>query len=230
MPIIAPPTAAPPHVPTRAPRRTSTVGVVIAGLVLVAPVLALTLATWGVITARQTTVEQRDIEDPWLSTRDRAALGLPSSATTMFSPGAAVAVAQALDTAIAAGGAPTSFTQISLYPDDAIAVARDADRPDQVDQYAWVAGRVGPSSPHPAVDDLDRLTFTVDEVDWSAVSRLAGSAVAMSGVEDGTITHVIVDRSPSDEQAPVTIRIYVSGPHSSGFVEASATGIVLDVY
>ena len=44
------------------------------------------------------------------------------------------------------------------------------------------------------------------------------------------ITHVIVDRSTLDERRPITIRIYVSGPRSSGFVEASTTGTVLDVY
>jgi hypothetical protein len=204
--------------------------VLLAGLVLVGPVVGLTLAGWGFATARHTTAEQRDIDDPTLSARDQAALGLPASVTTMFGPGAARAVAHAFDSAIAHGGASARFAQISLYSDFAIAVAADARRPGLVEQYPWRAGRVGTSSPRAAVDDLDRLTFTVDEIDWSAIAHLAGTAAEFAGVEEGVVTHVIVDRSTLDEDLPITIRIYVSGPRSSGFVEASATGDVLDVY
>jgi hypothetical protein len=208
-------------------RRFPLARLVLIAVVLAGPVLGISLVTWGVINARHVTTETRDLNDPTLSDRDRAALDLPSSASTFFGPGAAAAVVRSFDDSIAG---PTRFTQISLYSDYAIAVAQDSGRPAHLDQYPWRSGHVGTSSPRPAVDDADALAFTIDQVDWSAISRLAGTAVAVTGVEQGPITHVIVDRSTFDASLPITIRIYVSGPRSSGFIEASATGDVTTVY
>lgn len=196
-------------------------------LVLAGSVLGISLATWGVIAARHGSTSASDATDPTLSDTDRAALGLPASVTTFYDPGAAGAVVESLDLAIAG---PTRFTQISLYSDYAVAVAQDAGQPDHLDQYPWRSGEVGTSSPRPSTGDVDSLTFDLDEVDWSAISRLASSAVALTGVEAGAITHVIVDRSTFDASLPITIRIYVSGPRSSGFLEATAAGAVTAVY
>jgi hypothetical protein len=161
-------------------RCVSFVGVLFTVLVLFGPVLGISLVSWGFITAHHADTESRELSDPNLSDRDRAALGLPQSVTDLSGPGAAAAITSSFEHTLGPG---TRFTQISLYSDYAVAVQRVADQ-----------------------------------------------AVGLTGVEDGAVTYVIVDRSTSDRTLPITISVYVSGPRSSGYVEASAAGDITAVY
>jgi hypothetical protein len=49
-------------------------------------------------------------------------------------------------------------------------------------------------------------------------------------VEEGAVTHVSVSRDTFSGDHQVVIRMYVSGPRSSGFIEADANGNILNVY
>jgi hypothetical protein len=120
------------------------------------------------------------------------------------------------------------FTQISFYRDAAVALVHPAGASSQ--QYVWRAGRLAGSTPRTAPGEPDELGFAAADVDWHAIAGLAGRAAALTGVEGGTVTHVIVDRSPFDPTLPITIRVSVAGPTGAGFVEASASGQILAVY
>jgi hypothetical protein len=96
---------------------------------------------------------------------------------------------------------------------------------------------VGTATPRPTPGAAPNLTepatealaFTAGDVRWAAIAGLADRAVELTGVEGGEVTHVIVDRSTFDADLAITIRIYVSSPSSSGFVEATASGDVIAV-
>ena len=55
------------------------------------------------------------------------------------------------------------------------------------------------------------------------------SAVATSGVEQGTISHVTVERNIFGDTPNLIARIYVTGPRSSAFIEVAADGTVIAV-
>lgn len=219
-------------VPYAAPRRRrSVLGVLGILLLLAGPVAGIGGAVWAFLASRDAVRDARDLSDPDLSDADRAALGLPDGVTTLFEQGAAGAVVDAFEDGVpGVGDAPTRFVRLSFYSDYAFAEVQDAAQPAHVDRYPWRSGRVGASTPELTIDDPDAMVFSAADVDWSAIAGLVAGAPAATGVEQGTVSHVIVDRSTFDPSLPITIRIYVTGPRGSGFVEASATGVVLAVY
>jgi hypothetical protein len=223
------PTTRQPH--GRTSRGRSPWAATVASALAAGAVLSLALVTWSFVTANRaenpTQTHAGQTAESALSDRDRAVLSLPDEATDLFHTDAAGAVVTAIAAALPD---QTQFTQVSVYPDYAVAVALDADQPTTQDQYAWRAGRLGTASPRPSSGDLHSLSFRTDQVDWSAVAALAAAAPGLTQVQAGMVTHVIVDRSMSTVDLPITIRVYVSGPTSSGFIEASATGTVIAVH
>ena len=91
-------------------------------------------------------------------------------------------------------------------------------------------GVLGESSPVRLVGggDLEANLFSSTDVKWKAIPALVASAVEVTGVEDGEVTHVIVQRN-LPFTADVVIRVYVNGPRTSGFVEADAQGNILEI-
>ncbi|MGD9998418.1 MAG: hypothetical protein AB7L17_17630 [Ilumatobacteraceae bacterium] len=199
------------------PLLTATVAALATAFVVVVAVVG-----WTVSSARPTDVRVAD-RTGVLSDADRLALGLPDSASTMFDPGAATAVVAAFQRAL--GGA--ALAQISLYPDSAVAVVAAGNG---LEQHVWTDGRIGDGSPRASNGDLASLAFDASAVDWSAIAALADRASVLTGVAGGTVSHVIVDRSTFDPRLPITIRVSVTGPTGSGYVEATAAGDVLAVY
>ncbi len=144
--------------------------------------------------------------DGSLSGDEAESLGLDVDATTLFDPAAAAALVATLDGELA--GSPTEFTQVILYPDYAIVVARDPAAPTHVDQYIWRGGEVTGPTPQANLDDLEAMLFDASDVDWAAVGTAAAQAPALTGIEDGEVTHVMADRGFGDGN-PLVVRIYV---------------------
>jgi hypothetical protein len=235
MPIVASGVVIEPHLlgggplarRVRSSRVRPLLGAGVAALATAALVVVAVVA-WTGLTAGSSGGPAAPAHSGTLSNADRAALSLPATASTMFDTGAAGAVVGAFEDAL---GSP-QVTQISLYPDSAAAVVAAGTGPQQytLAQYTWSDGLIETASARTTVDDPHDLAFDVGDVDWTSVAGLVEQAPVLTGVAGGVVTHVIVDRSTFDPRLPITIRVSVSGPTGSGFVEATATGDVLAVY
>ncbi|MDO8363517.1 MAG: hypothetical protein Q7V88_11520 [Actinomycetota bacterium] len=213
-------------------------------LIVVGGVLAgIGAAVWGVMKAKdsvdrvtQQANEQandavdraNELSDPSLSDNDRAALGLTGNEQSLFEGAAAAAVTAAMDEAII--GEPTNFTQILLYSDYAFATAQNPTALDHLDDYGWRLGEVSASTPQPNDADAPSKVFTVADVDWTAVGAVIADAVRVSNVENGKVSHVIATRNSFAEGMPVVVRVYVSGPRSSAYIEVAPDGTVIAVH
>lgn len=149
---------------------------------------------------------------------------LAPATVSLFGEGGAPAVVAAFEAAIS--GEPSRFMQIILYPDYAFASAQDANTPTHVDEYPWREGAVGASSPVTlaGVGDLEASLFGASDVDWAFIARAVVEAPTMLAVEEGAVTHIIVDRSVFTDDFSVVVRVYVTGPRGGGYVEYTPAG------
>lgn len=74
------------------------------------------------------------------------------------------------------------------------------------------------------------MAFTVDAVDWVAISNLVADAVRISKVEQGEVSYLIVQRDTFTAELPMVVRIYVNGPRGSAYIQAAADGTVINVF
>ena len=216
-----------------APRRTRRWGATIISLIIVAGIVAgIGAAVVGVMRAKDSVDnalnQSNELSDPNLSNNDRAALGLTGNEQTMFEGAAPGAVAAAFDTGIP--GEPTMFLDMLLYPDYAFATAQNSTLPDHFDQYGWRTGTLGSPSPEQNDAAATNAVFSIDQVNWAGLSALVTGAVDLTAVEQGAVTHVSVSRDTFGADLPIVIRVYVSGPRSSAFIEADAYGTVIQIF
>lgn len=172
--------------------------------------------------------QSNELSDPNLSNNDRATLGLTGNEQTMFEGAAPGAVAAAFDTGIP--GEPTMFRDMLLYPDYAFATAQNSTLPDHFDEYGWRTGALGSPSPEQNDAEAANAVFSIDQVNWAGLSALVTSAVDLTAVEQGVVTHVSVSRDTFGANLPIVIRVYVSGPRSNAFIEADANGTVIQIF
>ena len=154
----------------------------------------------------------------------------PTAAVSLFDPAGATAVIGTFEAAI--GGAPTKMMRVVLYPGYAFATAQDPANPLHVDEYEYRDGFVGLPSPVTLVGDgdLESNLFATTDVDWTFVSRAVSEAPSLlPAVEEGEVTHIIVERSVFTPDFSVTVRVYVSGPRGGGYVEYTPTGEFIKV-
>jgi hypothetical protein len=178
------------------------------------------------------TVTVPTITAPGVAVGEQPPASAPTAVPTFVSPfaeGGAPALIAQYDAAIS--GEPTRFLQVILYPEYAFAQAQDADIPDHVDEYPWRDGAIGPSSPVQLVGDgdLDANLWSATEVDWTFLARAVAEAPGLTTVEQGTVSHIIVERSVFTADFAVVVRVYVTGPRSSGYVEYTAAGALIQV-
>jgi hypothetical protein len=201
-------------------------------LLLVTIVGGVAAGVWGVwkgISAvRQATTNANEVANPNLSDRDLDSLQLGGDEQFLFEGDAAEAVAEALDDAIP--GRPTGFTEIYVFTDYAIATAEDPRTAGRFDRYIWRGGTVGEPSPEQDNPDMAGATFTVDEIDWNAITDLVEDADTLTSVESGEVNYFIVSRDTFVEVGDVVVRIYVNGPRGSAVIEATANGEVVRVF
>ena len=158
------------------------------------------------------------------------AASVPAAPVSLFDPAGATALIGTYEAAV--GGAPTKLMNVTIYPDYAFATAQDPANPLHVDEYPYRAGVVGASSPVTLVGDgdLESNLFATTDVDWTFLSRAVAEAPSlMPTVEEGVVTHIIVERSVFTPDFSVVVRVYVSGPRGGGYVEYSAAGALLQV-
>ncbi|TPW10071.1 MAG: hypothetical protein FD127_3910 [Acidimicrobiaceae bacterium] len=148
----------------------------------------------------------------------------PAATVSLFDEGGAPAVVAAFEAAIS--GEPSRFMQIILYPDYAFASAQDANTPTHVDEYPWREGAVGASSPVTLFGDgdLEASLFSASDVDWAFIARAVVEAPTTLAVEEGAVSHIIVDRSVFTDDFSVVVRVYVTGPRGGGYVEYTPAG------
>lgn len=188
-------------------------------------------AVYGALKAKNAVEDAVDLSNelsnPELSGGDRSALGLTANEQFLWEGAAPGALAAVLDNGLA--GQPTGFLEISLYPDYAIASAQNPTLPDHFDRFTWRTGSLDAGTPLPNDAEGATLAFTIDQMNWTALAAVAANAVATSGVEQGTISHIIVQRNIFGPTPDVIARIYINGPRSSAFIEVAADGTVIAV-
>ena len=216
-----------PYVATK--RRRSFGGLLVVLLLVAGPAIGVGVGIWAFIAARDAVSHTQDLIDAKLSDSDRRSLGLGDGVTSLFDPGAAPAVVAAFQANLA--GPNTKFTHVLLYPDYAFADAQDPSIPTHLDEYGWRSGAVGTPTPQQNDPELATKLFGSSDVNWDTVAALTAAAPSLLQVEQGAVSHVIVERSSSTDQPGVVVSVYVSGPRSSGFLQANAlTGEVLDTH
>lgn len=159
-----------------------------------------------------------------------AAPATPAAPASLFDPAGAPTLISTYEAAI--GASPARLLEVVIYPEYSFATAQSPTNAAHVDEYPYRNGVVGASSPVQLVGDgdLEANLFTSTDVDWTFISRAVTEAPSlMPSVEQGAVTHVIVDRSVFRPDFSVTVRVYVSGPRGGGYVEYTATGDLIQV-
>jgi hypothetical protein len=132
----------------------------------------------------------------------------------------------ALDGLEEAAGGELRLLELVLYPQYAIAQARDPRQPANVDRYLFRAGTVDPPVPvmtFPGTN-LDAETFTRADVTFRDVPRLLLDARSRVGIRRAQVTHVIIERDTVFSGGAVIVRVYAGTDRSSGYVEYTAGG------
>ena len=152
-----------------------------------------------------------------------------SGPASLFEGDAARMVADQLELALA--GDPTRLTTVYVFADYAIATAQDPENPGRLIGAYWRDGRVSDAnitSTHSG-GDLGSQLFTEGEVNWDAIAVLVAEAPGLLTLADGQVSYVAVQRIGIGNPPPIVIDVYVEGSSRSGYVEASASGVVLSV-
>ena len=150
--------------------------------------------------------------------------GLPNGATSLFDSAATGAIVGLLDDELP--GEPTQFNMIIIFPDYALASGVDPDDPGSTVGAVWLAGQVSEGPGMPSVEDVAEV-FAATDVDWGAISKLVAEAPALVGGDDGTVTHVIIQRWAFEDGSPLRVLVYVDG---EGYVQAAPDGTVLATF
>lgn len=124
-------------------------------------------------------------------------------------------------------GAPHRARSVSIYPTYAFLEYQDPENPAHIDELTWRDGRVEGPEPVPLMgrEDVPSQLFTLGDVNLEAVPALARRALDEFALENGEVTHVIIDRFFGGDGS-VMIRVYVSDVErgGGGYLLADAEG------
>ena len=201
---------------------------IIAALIVVPTVLGIGAAIWGVFVAKDAVDKANDIVDTIsIPNFPGDGTGEDAGISQLLDGGPAATVA-ALDAGIP--GDPTNFIEIILYPGYAFGTAQDPVQPDHIDRYQWQDGALGAPAPQTNDPDAASKVFTIDAVQWGAIAALAADAPRLANVEEGEVTHIAITRDVVfSETHDVVVRIYMTGPRGSAFIEATPDGTILRI-
>jgi len=143
---------------------------------------------------------------------------IPGGAADLFDPAASADVLDQIDTALP--GNPTTFNQLTIYPEYAIGSALVGN---DVDGRLWRRGKLTDWPGLPAVAQPGG--FTLDDVSTDAIAKAVDAAPLALNDPAADPSYVIVERSSFDDARPLVIMVYVNG--GSHYVEADANGTVL---
>ncbi|MCJ7670611.1 MAG: hypothetical protein MUP67_01015 [Acidimicrobiia bacterium] len=139
----------------------------------------------------------------------------------------------------AVGATPARVTEVDVYPEYLITEVQDPAIPDHIDRYEWRDGEV--PTPEPVSlsgpqEDVEASLFPTSAVNWRQLPSMVADAERAAlhnkplRIEQPRASYVTVDRSTSPtDDGRVLIRIYISGPRRSGYVEMDASGAIRSV-
>ena len=132
----------------------------------------------------------------------------------------------ALDAVRAKAGG--KLLRLEIHARELTLQAEDASSPGTVLELHYQAGKV--SEPEHATlrgkGQLADNVFDLDEVKLDAIPALTREAVRRIDAEAGSVDYVLVRRNLPDTD-DVRLRVYVSSPRQSGYVEADRSGQIL---
>jgi hypothetical protein len=125
--------------------------------------------------------------------------------------------------------------EVVVYPTYVISNVQDAAQKLHVDRYQLRDGRWQAPAPVQLFGDMKTeadiaaVTFDPNEVAFADIPKLVKDAPTHVKVETPSISHVIVERGlPFVKE--VLIRVYVTGPRGSGFVEYDKKGTFMKAH
>ncbi|HEU5302289.1 MAG TPA: hypothetical protein VFW06_08635 [Acidimicrobiia bacterium] len=148
--------------------------------------------------------------------------------------GAAADAISAIERAV--GASPARVTDVDIYPEYVFAEAQDPGVLDHIDRYQWRDDDV--PTPEPVQlsgpqEDVEASLFPTSSVRWQRLATMVEEAERAAlrneplRIESPRASYVTVDRSmSSDDDGTVVVRVYISGPRRSGYVEMTATGTI----
>jgi hypothetical protein len=159
--------------------------------------------------------------------------GLASVAATEAAP--ASSLLESPETAIAVLGArfakDARVLNLDLRPDGFHVEVQDAAVPAHVDRFTFEDGALGGPEPVPVGRNRKRLEaqlFPLSDVDLRLLPRLLADAVERARTEEGTVTHVRIERTDrggdTEGWGRPVLRVYVDGPRGGAFVEYGLDG------
>jgi hypothetical protein len=129
------------------------------------------------------------------------------------------------------GANPMQVVEVIISPSALSVQAVDPNAPNELNQWSYTAGTVGPSRPVDYDDDTEALQqnlFAIGDVPTSAIAAAIDAAVPASDIKDGAVQSVSVKRNlPFDDN--VIIFVNVTSDRSSKQVRADSTGQVTQV-
>lgn len=148
--------------------------------------------------------------------------------------GAAAEAISAIERAV--GASPARVTEVDIYPEYVFAEAQDPEIPDHIDRYEWRDDDIPAPEPVQLTgpqEDVDAALFPTSSVRWQRLATMVRAAERAAlrneplRIESPRASYVTVDRSTSpDDDATVLVRVYISGPRRSGYVEMTAIGAI----
>ncbi|MCE9621039.1 MAG: hypothetical protein K8R99_01705 [Actinomycetia bacterium] len=201
---------------------------IVALLIFVPTAIGVGAAVWGLFAAKDAVDKANDIVDT-ISVPNFPGSGDSSgdAGVSQLLDGGPAATVAALDAGIP--GDPTNFIEIILYPGYAFGTAQDPVQLDHIDRYQWQDGALGAPAPQTNDPDAASKVFTIDAVQWDVIAALAADAPRLAAVEEGEVTHIAITRDVFTEVHDVVVRIYMTGPRGSAFIEATPDGTVIRI-
>lgn len=137
------------------------------------------------------------------------------------------------------GASPAHVSDVDVYGEYLDVKAQDPTNLEHIDEYEWRDGEVGPSEPvqlSGPQEDVDASLFPTSAVNWKRLPemvRAAEQAVLHNAplrIEQPRAQYALTERSTSStDDGRVLIRIYISGPRRSGYVELASNGDIRTV-
>ncbi|GLZ37081.1 serine/threonine-protein kinase [Actinokineospora sp. NBRC 105648] len=146
----------------------------------------------------------------------------PAAAQDLLTPAGARAAAGALSEVM--GG--TKVSDLTIYPDYAVATAPAAAVKNGFDDFEYRNGKATRSGPDRV--DADRAVLDLGKVNWDALPALWERANKDLGVAKPTLRYIIVDTGIIDGEP--SLRLYLSDDYGGAYLQATLDGKVVKLY
>ncbi|HKY40809.1 MAG TPA: hypothetical protein VJN18_32965 [Polyangiaceae bacterium] len=123
------------------------------------------------------------------------------------------------------GKADGKWLRVEIRPREIVLQAEDSSNPGSVLEYHYRDGKVGEAEQATlrGKGQLADNVFDISEVKLEAIPALTREALRRVDLEHGSVELVLVRRNLPESQE-VRLRVYVSSPRFSGYVEADRAG------